>query len=404
MEWPGLAAVVVCIVHLAKTENWRTDRFLDGKPVQHLSPFLIPVKMDGEPRLLNANIRVAFKGCEIGSLGFLFQDEQIGPLAKMLRPDGTPLIKEYIGGSDLNASPVPKSGRFIIDSDGLTWSELPQEAICLLESTLRSDLDQRGKDSDGEWWHFRRPSNEMRKMLVSGKGGLAVARVSSTFGITNIDTTYLPNSDIILFDLPSDTGFCVLQSRCHEYWSKTISGTMKDDLRYAATDCFTTFPFPDKWDSNPDLAAAGRAYLHHRNETMKRSNEGLTKTYNRFHDPEECDAKIEKLRELHAAMDRAVLDAYRWNDISTSCDFLLDYEIDEVEWGNKKKPWRYRWPDEVRDKVLARLLELNAKRAKEEELSGASAAKKAAKKIERTAEKKAPTKQASKKSYMEGLF
>ena len=38
------------------------------------------------------------------------------------------------------------------------------------------------------------------------------------------------------------------------------------------------------------------------------------------------------------------------------CEFLLDYEIDEETWGKKKKPWRYRWPDEVRDEVLARLL------------------------------------------------
>ena len=28
------------------------------------------------------------------------------------------------------------------------------------------------------------------------------------------------------------------------------------------------------------------------------------------------------------------------------------------------KSWRYRWPDEFRDEVLARLLELNALRAK----------------------------------------
>ena len=73
-----------------------------------------------------------------------------------------------------------------------------------------------------------------------------------------------------------------------------------------------------------------------------------------------------KLRELHTAMDRAVLAAYGWSDISTDCEFLLDYEIDEEEWGDKKKPYRYRWPDEVRDEVLARLLELNAERAKEE--------------------------------------
>ena len=65
-------------------------------------------------------------------------------------------------------------------------------------------------------------------------------------------------------------------------------------------------------------------------------------------------------------MDRAVLDAYGWTDIPTDCEFLLDYEIDEETWGNKKKPYRYRWPDDVRDEVLARLLELNAERAAEE--------------------------------------
>jgi hypothetical protein len=47
------------------------------------------------------------------------------------------------------------------------------------------------------------------------------------------------------------------------------------------------------------------------------------------------------------------LDAYGWKDIKTGCEFLLDYEIQEEEWGNKRKPYRYRWPDDVRDEVLA---------------------------------------------------
>ena len=72
-------------------------------------------------------------------------------------------------------------------------------------------------------------------------------------------------------------------------------------------------------------------------------------------------------------MDRAVLGAYGWTDIPTDCDFLLDYEIDEATWGRKKKPYRYRWPDAVRDDVLARLLALNAERAAEEARAGASA-------------------------------
>ena len=100
---------------------------------------------------------------------------------------------------------------------------------------------------------------------------------------------------------------------------------------------------------------------------MVRNDEGLTKTYNRFHDPYERDPGIEKLRELHAEMDRAVLEAYGWGDIPTECEFLLDYEIDEEEWGSKQKPYRYRWPDDVRDEVLARLIALNGERAAAEQ-------------------------------------
>jgi hypothetical protein len=34
--------------------------------------------------------------------------------------------------------------------------------------------------------------------------------------------------------------------------------------------------------------------------------------------------------------------------------------------GRRKLPWRYRWPDSVRDDLLARLLALNAERYAEE--------------------------------------
>ena len=112
---------------------------------------------------------------------------------------------------------------------------------------------------------------------------------------------------------------------------------------------------------------------------MVRNNEGLTKTYNRFHDPDERSPDILKLRELHAAMDRSVLDAYDWHDLaeSATCEFLLDYEEDDDEESTggrrRKKPWRYRWPDDFRDEVLARLLELNRQRAEDERLSGLAA-------------------------------
>ena len=106
---------------------------------------------------------------------------------------------------------------------------------------------------------------------------------------------------------------------------------MKDDLRYTPSDCFETFPFPPNFEIDPALEAAGKAYYEFRADLMVRNNEGLTKTYNRFHDPEERSPDILKLRELHAAMDKAVLEAYGWHDLaeSATCEFLLDYEEDE---------------------------------------------------------------------------
>ena len=202
---------------------------------------------------------------------------------------------------------------------------------------------------------------------------LANSQVSAClqFAFLPADMVYAHTTNI--FPLTTNAAFCTLQSRPHEIWARFFGSSMKDDLRYTPSDCFETFPFPEGWGTHPALEAAGNAYYEHRAALMVRNDEGMTKTYNRFHDPYEDDAGIVKLRELHAAMDRAVLDAYDWTDIPTDCDFLLDYEIDEATWGRKKKPYRYRWPDPVRDEVLARLLALNAERAAEEVRTGASA-------------------------------
>jgi hypothetical protein len=173
-----------------------------------------------------------------------------------------------------------------------------------------------------------------------------------------------------------------MQSRIHETWVRLFASSFKDDLRYTPSDCFETFPFPAEFETNAALEAAGREYYEFRAALMVRQNEGLTKTYNRFHDPEESAPDIHQLRQLHAQMDAAVLTAYGWTDLlpKCTCEFLLDYEDEESESAEesggrkKKKPWRYRWPDEVRDEVLARLLKLNAERAEEERLTGLATA------------------------------
>ena len=102
---------------------------------------------------------------------------------------------------------------------------------------------------------------------------------------------------------------------------------------------------------------------------MSQHGEGLTTIYNWFHDPQSDCPEIPRLRELHNEMDSNVLRAYGWTDIEPHCEFISEFddEEDENENGHSgRKKYRYRWPDEVRDEVLARLLELNRQRAAEE--------------------------------------
>jgi len=223
------------------------------------------------------------------------------------------------------------------------------------------------------WWQHYHQAKELYAAIAGLERVLVISRVGQQAAVCFLPTRTVYAEATVVFPFDKYSAFCALQSRPHEVWARFFGSTMKDDLRYTPSDCFETFPFPEGWEAHPALEAAGKAYYEFRAALMVRNNEGLTKTYNRFHDPNENHQDILKLRELHAAMDRAVLDAYGWTDIPTRYEFLLDYEIDEEEWGDRKKPYRYRWPDDIRDEVLARLLELNARRAKEEALSGAAA-------------------------------
>ena len=76
-------------------------------------------------------------------------------------------------------------------------------------------------------------------------------------------------------------------------------------------------------DSSPTLEAAGREYYDFRATLMVGNDEGMTRTYNRFHDPYEKDADIAELRRLHTShgSDRARrlrLDRY-FDSTANSC-------------------------------------------------------------------------------------
>ena len=416
VKWPGLAAVVVSVLHVHKGE-FTGVRLLDGEAVGTITAFLFHRGGNDDPARLKANAGKSFQGSIVLGMGFTFDDTDTKgvatPLAEMHRlieeePRNREAIFPYIGGEEVNTSPTHAHHRYVInfrdyplrredlgelwanaDDDqrrewlrsGVVPLDYPQPVaadwpalLAIVEERVKPDrMKVNRKVRRDYWWRFgdRQPAlyhaiGALQQVLVISRVGQQAAFAFRPAGIV-----YAESLVVVPFD--TYAAFCNLQSRPHEIWARFLGSSMKDDLRYTPSDCFETFPLPVGWDTHPDLESAGTDYYRFRADLMIRHNEGLTKTYNRFHDPDETDPEIARLRDLHATMDRAVLDAYGWTDIPTDCEFLFDYEIDKEEWGARKKPYRYRWPDEVRDEVLARLLELNAQRSEAEQRSGDSA-------------------------------
>jgi hypothetical protein len=408
---------------------------LDGKPVEKITAFLFSKGGNENPHVLLANADKSFIGSYVLGMGFTFDDSNpdATPLAEMQRlieasPKNAERIFPYIGGEEVNSSPSHAHHRYVINFGELSEAEARQwpELMAIVEEKVKPERMILRDTADGKrlkatWWQFGRTRPELKKaiatcdrVLVTGCG----ASKWSSFAFLPANMVF--SHALVVFALPTYSTFCTLQSRVHEIWARFFGSSMKDDLRYTPSDCFETFPFPHPHPPTPSpikgeggqedsdfelredeeggvrstlsgsplpfvgeglgvrgtLETIGKTYYEFRAALMERNNQGLTDTYNRFHDPDETDPDILKLRELHARMDRAVLDAYGWQDISTDCQFLLDYEEEDDSSSKRKKPWRYRWPEEVHDEVLARLLDLNQERHEAEILGGKGAEKK----------------------------
>jgi len=385
MEWPGAAMVKVSVLHFGRRLPEGTLVELDGKPVKFINSRLRAQEELPPPIVLLANVGRAFIGSKIMGQGFIVSGVEREWLIEQDSKNAQ-LIEPYIGGDDLSSTPTGNPSRFVINfgrrsvEEAAGWPHL----LRIVEERVRPErmaakdhpLAAHGKRY---WWQFGSRVEGLHTAIEPLTRCLAISRVSKYVAFRFCATRTVVSEAVIVVADDTQAAFALLESQVHSFWVLQNASFLNEEVRYTPSDCFETFPFPISYETNPSLEAAGREYDEFRSALMVRNNEGLTKIYNRFHHPEETASDILHLRELHAAMDATVLTAYGWTDIlpGCKCQFLLDYEDEEdgeeFTSRKKKKPWRYRWPDEMRDEVLARLLKLNAERATEERLSGDAA-------------------------------
>jgi len=370
--WPGIAAVEIAEVWVFRGK-WEGHCYLDEKSVSQVSTYLTAqVGELGEPRSLAANGGVAFQGSNMLGLGFTLSPSEAAAYHERDTRNSQVLFP-YVNGSDLNTHPQQQGSRCVIYFQD--WPLNHQSAPRGYRGPVASDFPallkvveeevkpQRAKNKDKRrreiWWQFTRPTVDLYAAIRELSRVLIVAQVSRTCAFTFVPTGWVYSHKTIVFALDGNEDFAVMQSAFHVEWAWRYSGTLKRDLSYSPTDCFLTFPFPCLGNENASLAAVGGEYHEHRRQIMLDRQEGLTKTYNRFHDPDETPADIQKLRELHVEMDNAVAAAYDWTDLDLSHGFH-----------NSKQGIRYTISEPARREVLQRLLKLNHERYEEEVRQG----------------------------------
>jgi hypothetical protein len=383
LKWPGEAAVIVSILHIKKGRS-KNSAVLDGRQVSRISAYLVEGDLDVSPPELVENSKKSFKGSQLIGYGFCFDDDgaskgRCEPISRMheiidAHPEYRIRIKPFITGEDVNSNPNQSSDRFVFDLGDLSESEADLLFPELINIAREYVLPVRKKDKRDSyrknWWKFGERTPGLYNAIEGKEEILCTLFTSSHLCFSILPSKAIFANAIIVTTLEGFSPLAVLHSRAHEVWARYFSSTLEDRLRYAPSDCFRTFPFPTDFESSAKLESVGQSYHDFRAELMITRDEGLTKTYNRFHDRGQNAPDIARLRELHAELDDVVLRAYGWDDLADRAQpEFIEQDADE----GKQAKTRFEWPSEFKDEVLARLLALNAERAEAERAAGLTA-------------------------------
>jgi type II restriction/modification system DNA methylase subunit YeeA len=253
------------------------------------------------------------------------------------------VLRPWMNGWDITRRP---RNMWIID-----FGEMPLEEACLFEAPFEylkkniKPIRERNRDYQRKtyWWRLGRSGCDLKEAAKNKKRAIVTPRVSKHRLFIWASHDLLPDSATVAIARDDDYFFGVLHSKPHELWARGMGTQLREvesGFRYTPTTTFETFPFPWSPGKEPKNDPRVKAIA-------KAARELVEERDNWLNPPDAPDSELKKrtltnlynerptwLELAHKRLDDAVLDAYGWQ------------------------------PDLSEDEILARLLELNLKRAK----------------------------------------
>ncbi|SCZ68354.1 class I SAM-dependent DNA methyltransferase [Thiohalomonas denitrificans] len=324
---------------------------------------------------LESNNGITTVGVQLSGMGFVVSPDEAKKLGLGTTPGVEAVIRDYRNGRDLSQSP---RGVKVIDLFGLDVQQVREKYPAVYQWVLervKPERDQNKRETYRKnWWIFAEPRKEWRNMSEGLTRYIATVRTAKHRIFPFLETAILPDAKIVGVASDDAVVLGTLSSRPHLAWALAAGANLGagNDPTYNHSRCFETFPFPELTEAQAARVRnlAEQLDAHRKRQQAEHPKLTLTGMYNvleKLRAGETLTAKektihqqglVTLLRELHDELDRAVFEAYGWDDLA---DVLVGRPGATTPLPDK--PAEQAGAEE---ELLTRLVALNSERAAEE--------------------------------------
>jgi SAM-dependent methyltransferase len=323
---------------------------IESRVCASISPALSArIDVSGAPVLrCNGEPKRVFNGQFPRHQGFVITPDEAHDLIKGHRSNRR-VVHPFLIGRVMLTNGAPD--RWVIDFQKMNILDARRYAVPFrrIEKTVLPHVNQyasrerkaSGKDVGQDqtwlrtWWqHFR-----SRKELIDAVGRLrryiVCAEVTKRPIFCFLHKDIRPDHTLEAFTFEDDYSFGVLQSTPHWDWFVAKCSKLKSDFRYTPESVFDTFPWPQAPSKRQvrAVAKAAREVRRIRKDALEATGGGLRAVYRMLELPGD-----NPLKDAHAALDAAVLDAYGFSQGDDLLQQLLALNLEVAEQIEKKKP------------------------------------------------------------------
>ncbi|MCY3019639.1 MAG: N-6 DNA methylase [Planctomycetota bacterium] len=316
------------------------DYELDFRECAHINSALSDEVDLAAASQLTCNLapQVSFNGQMLGHKGFLLLSAQRSEILRR-DPKSKVVIFPYLNGREvLSGAGGPE--RYVLDfgqRDQLKAAAFAGAFAWVRDHVLR-DRERKAKegvDRDGNmrphhraflsrWWQLSFGRPELISLLADIPRYLCCSLVTKRPIFIFVDSGIRPSNLLQVFAFADDFTFGIVQSGQHWAWFRHKCSKLKSDFRFGE-EVWNTFPWPQKPTKQRVQAVvkAGREVRRVRAEALKGIKGGLRALYRTLELPGK-----NPLKDAHAALDAAVLDAYGFSPRTDILSQLLALNLD----------------------------------------------------------------------------